>query len=59
MPFMYSIYQMRSLIFLYTTLKHLTFYFPNLEQNLTQFHLPREDAGGLSREYVLRIPSVS
>ena len=26
---------------------------------LIHLYLPREDAGGLSREYVLRIPSVS
>ena len=27
--------------------------------SITKYFLPREDAGGLSREYVLRIPSVS
>ena len=31
----------------------------NILLMISIYHLPREDAGGLSREYFLRIPSMS
>ena len=38
---------------------YLNFFEKPYRFHLCVKYLPREDAGGLSREYVLRIPSVS